>query len=873
MKPPLTSAFGKLRRDDAARSSEVTDWHPLVDHCVDVASCFEALLSSRAIRDRAHRLAERSLDDADVARLTAFAFLHDLGKTNSGFQAKRFRVDALPRGVEQAGHGDEAVALFNDDADRALLLELPLDSLEAWSPDHAFGYLHASLSHHGRPLRSDPAPSWSSHARHWAAAAHNDPRAELQRLTRALREFVPLAFGRVDRPLPRRPAFVHFFAGLVQLADWLGSDTRFFPYSEGTGNDRAKTSRTAAYKACCAIGLNVEVLRSYLSLGSFESVFTVPAARPSQIAASDPETGPLVILESETGSGKTEAALWRFLRLFERGRVDALYFALPTRVAATQLYRRVLDMAQRAFGENAPLVVRALPGYAAADGQHLECLASFEALWADRPDDVVAHRRWAAENPKRFLAAPLAVGTVDQALLSTLRVRHAHLRHATLARSLLVIDEVHASDAYMSALIERLLRSHVAAGGEALLLSATLGSRARERFVAAASGGGLASPTEVGRCMTVPYPAVSDRSGLRSVEGGPMRKTIDCVLTDDIDDPTAIAAAAIAAASAGAKVLVIRNTVPAAVAVARAVLAVGEARAWMLDLGGVETLHHGRFAREDRPRLDARVEAVLGKRRPEGPRIVIGTQTLEQSLDIDADWLITDLCPMDVLLQRLGRLHRHVRAEAARPFAYRRASVRVLTPAGGELVPMLSRPRHGLGRFRNGGGVYADLRVLEATRRQLISNPTINIPDDNRRLVEACTHPDALQSIAAECGETWSRHGADIDGEAGAARSVAALQALDVDVDFDRMMFPDDVAVATRLGASDRLVRFPSSPLGPFGDSVREIAIRHHLLPDFDPDDGEARDVSHREGGGFAFTVGRRRFIYDRFGLSLSTDA
>src|SRR5690606_6940837 len=131
-----------------------------------------------------------------------------------------------------------------------------------------------------------------------------------------------------------------------------------------------------------------------------------------------------------------------------------LYFALPTRVAASQLYERVLDFVRRVWPHASPVTVRALPGDGAADGQAYTPLPGFQVLWHDDPKDDEAERRWAAESPKRYLAATIAVGTVDQALLGALQVKHAHLRHAMLARSLLVVDEVHASDAYMTSLLE-----------------------------------------------------------------------------------------------------------------------------------------------------------------------------------------------------------------------------------------------------------------------------------------------------------------------------------------------------------------------------------------------------------------------------------
>src|SRR5690606_3519381 len=130
--------------------------------------------------------------------------------------------------------------------------------------------------------------------------------------------------------------------------------------------------------------------------------------------------------------------------------------------------------------------------------------------------------------------------------------------------------------------------------------------------------------------------------------------------------PVALAAQALDAARAGARVLVIRNTVGDAVATRQALAQLAPDAPEPFRLGGVGTLHHGRFAREDRRRLDTAVEAALGKDAPRaGGLVLIGTQTLEISLDLDADLLITDLCPIDVLLQRIGRLHRHERARPA----------------------------------------------------------------------------------------------------------------------------------------------------------------------------------------------------------------
>ncbi len=266
-----------------------------------------------------------------------------------------------------------------------------------------------------------------------------------------------------------------------------------------------------------------------------------------------------------------------------------------------------------------PNVVLAVPGYIQSDGERgwkrtdgSGLLSRFETLWPDTTAENAAHRRWAAEHPKRALAAAAAVGTIDQALLSGLPVRHAHLRGAALLRALIVADEVHASDAYMTQLLTGVLRRHVDAGGHALLLSATLGSEARDRL--------LIQPTRrlrpnqkrssagEGHPSQSPYPALSDAVDIRPVAGTSTEKTIRVSLDPGIDDDAPIAAHAADAARAGAKVLVIRNDVKGAVAIQRALEArLGAEHPVLLRAGGVPAPHHGRFAAADRRVLDDRL--------------------------------------------------------------------------------------------------------------------------------------------------------------------------------------------------------------------------------------------------------------------------
>lgn len=867
------------------KMDELGRQHPLTAHMLDVAASFAALVQLHSVRRAFERVAGRELMPVDWARLGALAFLHDVGKANAGFQAKQWlrNGQTVPAGwPPTAGHTNEALFIFMNEN---LAGALPLAAMNEWGPA-CLNLWRASISHHGRPVE-DPIDSSVKHL--WAPVIHGgevvyDPRATLAEIGQCLRHWFGPAFV-AGPPLPNQAEFAHLFAGMVQFADWLGSDTTFFPYLE-PGEERNQTAWQRAKNAVAHIGVDVQAWRQALiTMPGFAKVFDVSAPRPIQARMADPGLGSLLILESETGSGKTEAALWRFAQLFQVGQVDSLYFALPTRVAATQLYTRTLQFAKNLWAESPqhpPLVVRALAGYESADGHDIaQKLPGFEVLWADKPDEQKAHTRWAAESSKRFLAAPLAVGTIDQALMAALQVRHAHMRHSLLARSLLVVDEVHASDAYMATLLAHLLRAHLSAGGHALLLSATLGASARHRYQKLLSPQ-TPMPT-LAHAMATPYPALTDGADTHALPDSGRSKQVHWHVKDCIDQPEVIASLAIAAAKQGTKVLVIRNTVPTALATFRAIEEQAQENGLqqaLFQLNGVATVHHSRYSREDRPLLDQAVEQQIGKKRTDALQacIVVGTQTLEQSLDIDADLLITDLCPMDVLLQRVGRLHRHDRAAHERPEVYRSAQAVVLVPAGHSLESCLKKSSHGLGRFHNGGGIYTDLRILEATRRQISAASSHCIPKDNRELVERATHPEVLVAIEAELGTAWQEHGQAADGKTQAERTMAALSKLPFDKCFEDeagnvMQFAGrEEQITSRLGASDYLLTFAPPLPGPFGQTIRLLPVRHHMWPKaVGPDEQPSQQIA-LPGGGFSFMLGQYPFRYSRLGLERITD-
>jgi len=837
--------------------------HPLTDHCLDVALVFRALL------DLPHLARLSPLDDLQKERLSVLCFLHDFGKCNWGFQAK-----ADPTARETAGHVMEAMAL---------LCELPhrwpptwrelLEVICSWFADSDGGQLEAgmamllaALSHHGRPVSFNDYRFCNGDRlkRFWISRDDYDPLVALEVIAKSVREYFPRAFSAGGQPIQATPALQQRFAGLVMLADWVASDTQFFPYRASADEDRLVLAREQAERALSAIGLRTPQPRT---TRGFSETFRFPPSPLQELLAESLPIGEgsrLILIESDTGSGKTEAALAWWQRLYTQGEVDGLYFALPTRVAAREIYKRVQEAVQRAFDESvrpAPVLL-AVPGYVQVGGQRVgndRAILSdpVATRWEDFPQDQQRESVWAAERPKRFLAAPVAVGTIDQALLSVLRVKHSLLRSVCLDRHLLVVDEVHASDTYMREVLGALLHQHLKRGGYALLLSATLGESAAASFFARKIEPLL-------QAVSRPYPLVTTLGTQLPVASGRPPRRIQIELRPILSDDQALLPEIAAALEAGARVLVVCNTVGRANSLFRRIEAYLNEKAPHL-LGalfapkGVASPHHGRFARADRELLDAQVSILLGKQSPSGPRLLVGTQTLEQSLDIDADWLITDLAPMDVLIQRLGRLHRHLRDDRPVPYSTPRALIRVPARPLSEFLDdqgVLRAPA-GLGRI----GAYADGRVLQRTWDLLTERGELTLPQDARTLIEGATHPEALACLP----EVWRRHGNAIDGE-NLAEIRAALGSVLRDEAFGELHYPEkDERIVTRLGADTYELPLTAPMRSPFGVLIDRIPIPAHWLPERTtlPDALDAEPVSD----GLRILIGSRAFRYTRFGM------
>ena len=839
----------------------------LIDHSIDVAAVSLALLSLSTIRHRLGALAGRRLTEVDVDRLCFFVGLHDAGKVNHGFQAK------LRNDKPYAGHIAPLWAILGRTrpgrADRTIRREarraLSAPQWQSWfeSRDAEIELWGVILAHHGS---LSPVDTVRPEPHLWYPLNGFDPIANLTELTGIVAEMFSDAFVDDHEPLPSQTRFQHAFAGFVTLADWLGSDEKVFCSPDDgvpSGKERIRWAREKASDLVSRRWIDPHRARTAAAQCdlAFGALFpNHPTPRPAQAALLElplPRPGQVTVLEAETGSGKTEAALIHFLRLFQASEVDGLYFALPTRAAAVQIHRRIRNVVSDWLGEAAPPVGLAVPGYLKVDdikGQPLP--DSHRVLW---PDEDVPDRAWAVENAKRYLSGAVMVGTIDQLLMGGIRVRHAPLRSGPMLRMLLCVDEVHASDAYMTELLRNVLEQHTIAGGHALLMSATLGSLARMRLLGRRVEAHRAP--DLSTAASLSYPSIQ-RSGeeLRKLPQRDQdlhRKRVMVELLDLESDYAPLMARLKEAAEAGAAVLFIRNRVDDA---RKTFLRLEEIGAPLLKCQGVQSPHHSRFAPEDRHLLDEALEQAFHKR--EG-FVAVTTQTAEQSLDIDADWLVTDIAPGDVLLQRIGRLHRHQRL---RPKGFGAPHVTVLAPTAEQLAGTLDR--HG-GIARGGtilgiGKVYENIIGVLATRAWLRQHGEIRVPADNRAVVEAATHRGGLCELARALGGSWPGHLQSVEGTTSANAGSARIVAVDWEEPLTKNQPIQDLAAETRLGLKDRLVDLEASLIGPFGKTVRMMNVPGWMVEE---EDAVVTAVTAREDE-IRFRFGSKTFRYDRLGLS-----
>jgi CRISPR-associated endonuclease/helicase Cas3 len=729
----LASYWGKA---DPEMALNGPDHHTVLGHSLDVAACAFVLVDHNRGLQRQFASATGIPANAVALTLAAVCGLHDVGKIDTRFQRKAAVVADVLRphtvGIarESYDHGTEGFRQIEADGPALARLVTGLGG-------SALPLLRAVCGHHGAlPSRDEPDPSRSKLPR---AVRAEDVKA------RALFQDLILKFFADEGAVlpwitPVAGPVVQRLAGLCAVADWVGSDVSHFPYATGPVDDvTAYWNRACgrAAEACAGAGL----MRATSVAADFETLFPgyVPRDVQTLTEAVATETPALVIVEAEMGKGKTEAALSIASRFLANGIGEGLTVTLPTMATSNAMFARVEDVVTRIFPTGDVQFALAHGRSLRSDRFQTLIQRSLRARDPDATEASVMCARWLIQR-KRILLAQVGVGTIDQALQAGLVLRHQFVRMFGLSRNVVIVDEVHAYDAYMEVLLEHLLGWLGAMDVPVVLLSATLPSTRRAALSRAWLGttdgvSGDTAEDDLPSAAARPYPLVSvtTRGGamtLSSDEPRPSRAVIleNATVTseDDAHHVEGVAARLLAAAKAGARVVWIRNTV------GEAQRAFGAVRA---SAGTTEhALFHARFRGRDRSVIEGRVLERFGKSAPPGGRVLVATQVVEQSLDLDFDEMHTDLAPIDLIFQRAGRLHRHDRA---RPPGFERPRLVVHGPSRDHLAAL----RFGPSRF-----VY-DAGTLWITQRALLTREHFMLPDDIRPLVEETYHRASRESL------------------------------------------------------------------------------------------------------------------------------
>jgi CRISPR-associated endonuclease/helicase Cas3 len=805
--------------------------------------------------------------------IIAAVCIHDIGKLTQPFQ-DRWEHDA-----SRAGHSVPGMAI--------------LTALETHGlPEHGV-YIPlfirigpATIAHHGKPVpESDileasqlDADTMASVAQHIAILGRDGHRPWTA---------PDPWWDWMDHPKAHalRAQWMHLISGLTQLSDWIGSDTAYFDY------DRLDTTRTwdechdRAQRAVTAIGLAHGARPVHIG-------FTVPGIRDAcprgvqEVIGNMPAEPGLTIIEADTGSGKTEAAYWHAIRLMEQHHIDGITIALPTRASAHAIHARLTAMAAITWPDETvrPVVIRAIPGAEGADGADRvpSPTTAFEVMWDDHRSDA---GRWAATNAKRFFAGRIVITTIDQVILSILPVKHADMRSFALLRHMIIMDEIHASDAYQMAFVHRLIQTVRGLGGSLVLMTATWTAHERQKALDIWNGKTdvRTGDSTIDDDAAMPYGLVTtaNHRGHVSHIASPSdrRDRIIHVSTMGVDYGTddasaesaahAVAETAIRLAHDGCQVLIIRNTVKDAIALAIAITGKGCGHL-MASSDSHPIIHHARFADGDRELLDMLVQHHLRHDRSlASGSIVIGTTTLQQSLDIDADVLITDLAPIDHLYQRSGRIHRH--RGTPRASSAMQASMIVIVPHGNpddafEKILKARRAAHGWGT------VYDDMRILHGTWASCLHYPIWHLPRDARRLMESVMHPEVVSRYQRD--DRWSSHLGSIHGHDMANAAIGSILAKSSDTWSAGLAM--DERLSTRMGQQDIILR-KSDHHGcpektPWGRSWSTIRIPYAISRyRGDPDDIMSSIAPSSDGWSITMKHPSMpepiRLKYDRYGL------
>ena len=834
-------------------------YHLLPYHCLDVAAVGHVLLSQEAALRRKFAVIT-GLDETTCIRwLVLFLAFHDIGKFSESFQ--NLRPDLLKKlqGVTSTKRyttrHDSLGNLFLKSAFENENLTFPLnESFDDWQ-DITLAIVRAFTGHHGIPpqmkgLNGMPL-NFSSYFGGGDSAAAEQLASEVGLLICGTPEGNALPSPIELEERMKKASWL--MAGFAVLCDWIGSNSCWFPFCEEAmplGDYWKNHAIPKAEQAIRQAGINSGTPLS--ELPGFSGLFPkIPGPTPLQafVDQCPIENSPqLFILEDVTGSGKTEAALLLAGRLMAAGCGNGLFVALPTMATSNAMYDRMIKVYQNLFAKDSSPSLVLAHGARHLSETFMASVAGHGANPSDEESATAQCSSWLADNRKKALLAEVGVGTLDQALLAILPARFQSLRLFGLASHILIVDEVHAYDPYMNKLLQNLLAFHAALGGSVILLSASLPTHVRRDFIAAFARG--CDDQERPELESSAYPlatAYSRETGPQEapIEATPQRRC--SVAVKHVVDESEVVKQIVEAVNKGWCVCWIRNTVHDALN--------GYTQLKNRLAEDKLMLFHARFAMGDRLDIESSVTSAFGREstaQERSGKVLVATQVVEQSLDLDFDLLITDLAPMDLLIQRAGRLHRHPRDEQGNPLSEgpdRRESPRMIIH--GPLPEDNVEGNWYKVAFPKAAFVYPSHGCLWLTARLLVEKKELKMPDDARELIEAAFSegedriPEPLQLIDRQAEADFNTY-----------VSLAHINMLKLDEGYEATVtqWREDMKTPTRLGGMEttvRLARWDGTNLTPwysherFSWDMSQVSIRSGLVD---------AEVSHAGALGDAIT-------------------
>ena len=492
----------------------------------------------------------------------------------------------------------------------------------------------------------------------------------------------------VDFPIVKDLLQARVLAGLTTVSDWIGSGSLF---EDPDGDWQSNIER-----ALDSAGFIQPQLKSGLSF--FEVFGFVPKAAQIKLIEAANQSG-VYVLEAPMGLGKTEAALYAAYQLLEKELATGIYFALPTQLTSDKIHERVNTFLTQILDDESP---------------HKQALLVHGNAWLkqfEMGEEGNPGGAWFAQG-KRGILAPFAVGTIDQALMAVMNVKHGFVRTFGLAGKVVILDEVHSYDSFTGTILDALVKALRQLHCTVIILSATLTQERRANLL------GIA-PQEAAYPLITAQPNDGDLAEI-AVE------IIPDVLVAIVHQPeTNAIEEALRRAEDGQQVLWIENTVKGAQDLYKKLA--DRAREMSVSCG----LLHSRFTKADRATKESEWVIYFGKggadTRTQQGRILVGTQVLEQSLDIDADFLVSRIAPTDMLLQRMGRLWRHEKTR--RPQTAQREAW-IISP---DLATAIASPELAFGATAKVYAPYVLCRSLKVWQ----GLTQVRLPGQIRELIEA----------------------------------------------------------------------------------------------------------------------------------------